>query len=114
MAKGPTELVSVPSLTVMVMSSVVPTCATSGVPVSAPVCVLNCAHDGAFETVKVRVSLSASLTAGANEYAWPTCTEGEGTPPMLGGLFAGGAGSGSGSLGCVGVVSVGGVCGGAI
>jgi hypothetical protein len=46
MLKGPMERVSRPSVTVMVMSSDSPTCASPGVPVNTPVSSLKAAHAG--------------------------------------------------------------------
>ena len=61
-------VLTLPSLTLITMPVVVPTFAAVGVPVRAPVAVLNCAHDGLFTIVNVSVSpLSASLAVGVNE-----------------------------------------------
>ena len=64
---GPTERVSRPSVTLIVMSAVSPTSASVGVPASAPVSVSKLAHVGLFSTVNSRKSLSASDALGVNE-----------------------------------------------
>src|SRR5262245_3191133 len=92
MRNGPTERVSRPSLTLIVMSPVSPTLASPGVPVSAPVSALNAAHVGLPSIVNSRKSSSASEALGVNEYIWPAVTVGAGVPPISGALLAGGGG----------------------
>jgi len=58
------EVVSVPSLTLMVIALVVPTSVLAGVPLMAPLAVLKLAQVGRLLTLKVRVSPSASLAVG--------------------------------------------------
>lgn len=55
-----------PSLTLMTMFEYVPMLPVLGVPVSAPVEVLNEAHDGRFAIENRSVSPSASATLGRN------------------------------------------------
>src|SRR6185369_10465102 len=57
MANAGRAALALPSLTLMTIPVVVPTFAAAGVPVRAPVAVLNCAHDGLFTIVNVSVSL---------------------------------------------------------
>ena len=73
-----------PSLAEMLMLLYVPTCAALGVPLSAPVDVLNDAQAGALLTLNVSVSPSGSLTAGVNKYELPANTCGLGLPPIVG------------------------------
>ncbi len=59
-----------------------------GVPVRAPVVVLNVAHDGLLAILNVSVVPGfGSLAAGTNEYAAPTATDVVGTPEITGGVF---------------------------
>jgi hypothetical protein len=51
----------------MVIISVMPTLASVGVPVSAPVELLKVAQEGTLEALKVSVSPSGSAAAGVNE-----------------------------------------------
>ena len=67
MRNGPTERVSLPSLTLIVMSIVSPTLLSPGVPVSAPLSSLNVAQVGLFSMVNSRKSSSASDACGVNE-----------------------------------------------
>ena len=89
---GPTERVSRPSVTLIVMSAVSPTSASVGVPVSAPVSVLNVAHVGLFSIVNSRKSSSASDACGVKEYGLPASTPGSGVPVISGAEFTGGGG----------------------
>jgi hypothetical protein len=82
---GPIERESRPSVTVIVMSPVSPTCSSPGEPVSAPVSAFNCAHAGTPSPLNSRKSLSASLAVGVNEYIWPASTDAGGVPLISGG-----------------------------
>jgi len=55
-----------PSVTVIVMSEVVPTLAEAGVPLSVPVAVLNDAQVGLLEILKERVRRFVSVAVGVN------------------------------------------------
>ena len=53
-----------------------------------PVLWLKLAQDGRPVIEKARVSPSASVAVGWNEYAWPTVAEVEGVPLIAGARFA--------------------------
>jgi len=55
-----------PSVTVIMMSEVVPTLAEAGVPLSVPVAVLNDAQVGLLEILKERVRRFVSVAVGVN------------------------------------------------
>src|SRR5690242_423276 len=73
----------------MTMPLVVPTSPIAGVPVSAPVLVLNDAHAGLFAMLNVNELPSGSLAVGVNAYAVPGITAVEGEPLIVGARFAG-------------------------
>ena len=77
-----------PSVTLITMLLVVPAEAAVGAPDSAPVLVLNVAHDGLPVWLNVNVSPSGSLAAGVNEYAAPAVTCVAAVPEIVGALFA--------------------------
>jgi hypothetical protein len=87
------EVVAVPSLTLMVMFAKVP--AAVGVPCSRPVLAVNVAHAGRFAIRNVKGSLFGSLAVGVNEYCVPTCPDVGGVPEIVGGEFGGGGGGGA-------------------
>ena len=60
-----------PSLTLMTMPLVVPTCCAAGVPDSRPVAVSNDAQAGGFAMLNVNGSPSASLAVGVKTYCVP-------------------------------------------
>ena len=62
--KAESEVVVIPSLTLIVILLVVPTSVLPGVPLIAPLVVLKLAQVGKLLTLKVRVSPSASLAVG--------------------------------------------------
>ena len=64
MLNGPTEALSVPSDTEMVIPLYWPTLAALGVPLSLPVVASNVAHVGMFAMLKVSVLPFASLAVG--------------------------------------------------
>jgi hypothetical protein len=57
------------SITLIAISSKDPTSLLLGIPVSPPVEILKLAQEGLFSILKVRLSFSASLTVGVNEYS---------------------------------------------
>ena len=66
-AKAGSETLALPSLTEMMMFAYEPTWAVEGVPVSAPLEVLNVAHDGLFWIANVSALPSGSFAVGVNE-----------------------------------------------
>src|SRR5262245_30173685 len=87
MAKGGSETLLVPSLTLIAILLNAPTFAAAGVPVSRPVAVLNVAHVGRFAIANVSAPPSGSLAVGAHEYAAPTFAVVAGVPEIVGGWF---------------------------
>ena len=81
------DVVALPSLTLMTMFGYVPTCALPGVPLRSPVTVLNVAQVGLFVMLKVSVSPSGIAAVGWNEYALPAVTEVPATPLITGAVF---------------------------
>jgi hypothetical protein len=75
----------VPSLAVMMMLPYIPSCAVVGVPVSAPVEILNAAQAGLFWTENDSALPLGSLAVGTNEYADPAVTLPGGDPEITGG-----------------------------
>lgn len=86
------DTVLTPSFTDMTIPDVVPISADVGVPVSAPVPMLNFAHAGLFVMLKSMqsTSLSASITVGTKLYLTPTCAVVDGVPVMNGATSGGG------------------------
>jgi hypothetical protein len=82
------EVVALPSLTLMAMLGYEPTFAAVGVPESLPVLALNVAQVGLFATLKVSGSPSASLADGVKLYGCPAVTTLAGEPLIDGALFA--------------------------
>src|SRR5690242_20450561 len=80
--KAGNEAEALPSLTVITMFANV-ACAF-GVPVSAPVAVLNCAQAGLFWIVNASVSPSASAALGVREYAAPRLASLAALPEIVG------------------------------
>jgi hypothetical protein len=87
MVNGGSETLAVPSLTLIVMFTKVPTFATAGVPVSRPVVPLNVAQLGRFAIANVSVPPSGSVAVGVKEYAVPAVTVVGGVPEIVGGRF---------------------------
>jgi hypothetical protein len=56
-----------PSLTLITMPAKVPTLELGGVPLRAPVVLLNVAHDGRFWTLKLSAVPAGPLALGVNE-----------------------------------------------
>jgi hypothetical protein len=79
------DAVALPSLTRIWMLLNVPVAV--GVPESRPLDVLNVAHDGLFEMLKVSGSLFASRAVGVKLYATLTCADVGGVPVMVGAEF---------------------------
>src|SRR5688572_860387 len=77
-----------PSLTVIVMFEYEPTLPAAGVPVIAPLVLLNVAQAGRFVTLNASVLPSGSDADGVKVYDWPTVAPVPGVPPMTGGRFA--------------------------
>ena len=75
------------SLTSMVIMSDMPTLASAGVPVSAPVRGSNVAQDGTPDAMKVSESPSGSAAVGVNEYEEPAASAVGGEPAMMGGAL---------------------------
>jgi hypothetical protein len=84
MLKARSEVRLVPSLAEITILENVPTFEEVGVPVSAPVDVLNAAQLGRFAIDQVSVRPSGSEPVGRNEYALPTVTEVAGVPLTTG------------------------------
>src|SRR5205814_873938 len=84
MAKAGSEVVRVPSLTLITMPEKMPTLAVVAVPVSCPVVLLKLAHDGRLAIEKVSVSLSGSLAVGVIELLATATTFVDGVPPITG------------------------------
>ena len=82
--KGGSELLSLPSLTLMTMFDVVPSLEMPGAAVSRPVFVLNAAHAGRFLIEKVSLLPSGSLATGMKLYVSRATTEVAGMPEMVG------------------------------
>lgn len=83
-------MVALPSLTRITMLACTPL--LLGVPVRRPVAVLKVAQLGLLVIVKPRVSPSASVATGVNEYAAPAPIDARGVPVMAGTRFTGLAG----------------------
>src|SRR5688572_12192826 len=75
------------SLTSMVIMPDMPTLASVGVPVSAPVVTLNVAQAGTLDALKVSGSPFGSAAFGVNEYAEPAASVVAGVPSMSGGML---------------------------
>jgi hypothetical protein len=75
----------VPSLALIAIPEYVPTCEAVGVPVSAPLAVLNVAQAGRFVIAHVSVRPSGSEPVGRNAYALPAVTDVAGVPLRTGG-----------------------------
>ena len=67
MEKAAREALCVPSLTDMVMLESVPASELAGMPVRAPVVLLNVAHEGLLVIVKVSVAPLGSVVVGVKE-----------------------------------------------
>ena len=87
---GASEVVALPSVTLIVTVDEVLASATSGVPLSKPVNVLNDAQLGCPEMLNVSASPSTSLAVGWNAYAWFTDAVVAGVPKIVGGVFGAG------------------------
>src|SRR5690606_10781894 len=74
----------VPSLAAIVMLEYVPTCDALGVPVNAPVVVLNEAHAGRLVIDQLSARPSGSEPDGRKLYALPTAIEVAGVPVTTG------------------------------
>src|SRR5205807_902401 len=84
MAKAGSELVRVPSLTLITMPEKMPTLAVVAVPESCPVVLLKLAQDGRLATENVSASPSGSLAVGVNEELAPATRCVDGVPPITG------------------------------
>jgi hypothetical protein len=79
------DALAVPSLTEIVMFENVPTSVLAGVPVRAPVVVLNAAQLGLPVIENVSVPFRGLAAVGRNEYACPATTVAAGVPLIVGG-----------------------------
>src|SRR4051812_39069738 len=84
---GASDVVAIPSLTLMTMFEYKPSAV--GVPDSVPDVVEKLAHEGLFCTLKVNASPSASLPFGVNEYPRPTDPATAGMPEITGAALGG-------------------------
>ena len=73
-----------PSDTLITMLLVVPTWVEPGVPLRRPLAVSKLAHAGLFDTLKLKLSPSASLADGVNAYDCPAVTCVAGDPEITG------------------------------
>jgi hypothetical protein len=106
--KGASAAVAMPLLTVITISGKWPPLFPGGVPVSAPVAMLNSAHPGRLEIEKASGLPSGSRAEGVKLYVEPAVAVVAGDPAMVGaGSGAGWAGSGEGRAGSGGGVSAG-------
>jgi hypothetical protein len=83
--KGAKDALDTPSLTLMTMFDVVPVEPDGGVPLRAPLCRSNDAHEGLLLMEYVSVSPLASSAVGTNRYAVPASTVFVGAPDIVGG-----------------------------
>src|SRR5688572_17403494 len=79
--------IALPSEASIRMEPLIPTLASDGVPVSAPVVVLKVAQAGTFVARKVSGSPSGSAAVGVNEYDEPAESVTAGVPAMMGAEF---------------------------
>ena len=80
-----------PSDTLITMLLVVPTWVEPGVPLRRPLAASKLAHAGLFDTLKLKLSPSASLVEGVNAYDCPAVTCVAGDPEITGVAFGAGA-----------------------
>ena len=83
-SKDGNETVSMPSVTLITISLVVPTSVAVGVPLKVPVSVAKDAHTGLLLILKMRVSSSASDTDGVKLKSVPTAIRVSGEPVISG------------------------------
>ena len=88
MLKAASDVLVSPSLTLMTMPLVVPTCCAAGAPDSRPVAVSKDAQTGGFAMLNVNGSASGSLAVGAKTYCVPGVIAVFGAPLIVGARFA--------------------------